>query len=74
MIETRNRRAETSSRHHAIAQPIERKGLVLSWVGLATQSFSQGQRAAIVPAESAAAPKLMRYLPFWAAALAEGRR
>ncbi|MDA0365946.1 MAG: putative DNA binding domain-containing protein [Chloroflexi bacterium] len=28
----------------------------------------------IVPADSDAAPKLMRYLPFWAASLAEGRR
>jgi len=28
----------------------------------------------IVPADPGAAPKLMRYLPFWAAALAEGRR
>jgi predicted HTH transcriptional regulator len=28
----------------------------------------------IVPADPAAAPKLMRYVPFWAAALTEGRR
>jgi predicted HTH transcriptional regulator len=32
------------------------------------------EAGAIVPADPDAAPKLMRYLPFWAAALAEGRR
>jgi len=32
------------------------------------------EAGAIVPADPAAAPKLMRYLPFWAAALAGGRR
>jgi predicted HTH transcriptional regulator len=32
------------------------------------------EAGAIVPADPGAAPKLMRYLPFWAAALAEGRR
>ena len=32
------------------------------------------EAGAIVPADQDAAPKLMRYLPFWAAALSEGRR
>jgi len=32
------------------------------------------EAGAIVPADPAAAPKLMRYLPFWAGALAGGRR
>ncbi|MFZ5491630.1 MAG: ATP-binding protein [Pseudomonadota bacterium] len=32
------------------------------------------EAGAIVPADSDAAPKLMRYLPFWAASRAEGRR
>lgn len=32
------------------------------------------EAGAIVPADPDAAPKLMRYLPFWAAALSEGRR
>jgi hypothetical protein len=38
------------------------------------ESESDGFKAgATVPADSGAAPKLMRYLPFWASAPREGR-
>ena len=60
MSSERSRDDLVSLTHELCASPRE-----FEWVG-----FKAG---ATVPADPGAAPKLMRYLPFWASAPREGR-
>jgi hypothetical protein len=77
VIETRIRPAETSPRCRTSLQAVDLKGYALSQATRSAKGHRQGHAAAeegvIVPADPDAAPKLMRYLPFWAAGAPEGQ-